>query len=55
MSIIYALVSRSPDVVLSDQSDYTGNFVIISRQILKKIQKNKKVIIEYDRFVIELI
>ncbi len=49
MSIIYALVSKSLDVVLCEHTEYAGNFQQVSRVLMRKIQKNKKFIIDYDR------
>ena len=43
MSFIYALISRDPDIVLCDYSDYTGNFMQIARVVLQKgIKQNAK-------------
>ena len=49
MSIIYALVSRGPDVVLCEHTEYAGNFQQISRMLLRKIKKNIRFSIEYDK------
>jgi len=50
MSIIYALVAKNNDVVLCEHTEYAGNFQQVSRVLLRKIQKNKKFLIEYDRY-----
>ena len=53
MSFIYALISRDPDIVLCDYSDYTGNFMQIARVVLQKgIKQNAKFIIQYDKYKI---
>ena len=56
MSFIYALISRDPDIVLCDYSDYTGNFMQIARVVLHKgIKQNAKFIIQYDKYKIQYI
>lgn len=51
MSIIYCLISKALDVVLCEyiDSDYAGNFQQISRLLLRKIKKNAKFTIDYDK------
>ena len=49
MSIIYALIARSSDVVLCEHTEYAGNFQQISRILLRKIKKGSKYSIEYDK------
>lgn len=49
MSIIYALVAKNQDVVLCEHTEYAGNFQQVSRVLMRKIQKNKKCMIEYDK------
>jgi len=50
MSILYALIARASDVVLCEHTEYAGNFQQISRVLLRKIKKNSKFSIEYDKF-----
>jgi hypothetical protein len=49
MSIIYALIAKSSDVVLVEHTEHTGNFQQISRVLLRKIKKGSKYSIEYDK------
>ena len=49
MSLIYSLIANKNKVVLTEHSEYNGNFSQISRMILAKIQKEGKVIINYDK------
>ena len=49
MSIIFSLISRNSDVVLCEHTDFAGNFQQISRMLLRKIKKNSKFSIEYDK------
>jgi hypothetical protein len=49
MSIIYALIARSSEVVLCEHTEYAGNFQQISRILLRKIKKGTKYSIEYDK------
>jgi hypothetical protein len=49
MSIIYALIARSSDVVLCEHTDYAGNFQQITRVLMRKIKKNMKYSIVYDK------
>lgn len=51
MSIIYALVAKSNDVVLAEHTDYAGNFQQISRVLMRKIKRNSKMVIEYDKYI----
>ena len=37
MSILYSLISKDLGVVLSEYTEYSGNFQQITRMILKKI------------------
>ena len=50
MSILYALISKNLDKVLCDYSEYNGNFQLITRKLLPKVQPNKKFTIEYDNY-----
>ncbi len=49
MSILYALIAKSGDVVLCEHTEYAGNFQQISRVLLRKIKKSSKFSIEYDK------
>jgi hypothetical protein len=49
MSIIYAFIAKKTDVVLCEHTEFTGNFQSISRVILRKLKKNSKYSIEYDK------
>lgn len=49
MSILYALIAKEPDVVLCEYTDYSGNFQQITRIILRKIKKESKYTIDYDK------
>jgi hypothetical protein len=49
MSIIYALIARSSDVVLSEYTEFSGNFQQISRIIMRKMKKNSKYTLSYDK------
>ena len=51
MSFIYSLISRNSDVVLCEYTEYAGNFQQISRMLLRKIKKNSKYSIEYDKYL----
>ena len=50
MSIVYTLIARSNKIVLTDYTEYSGNFQQISVVLLKKIKKNIRCTIEYNRF-----
>lgn len=45
MSIFYALIAKNYDLILSEYTDYTGNFQQITRMLLYKIKMNIKNII----------
>ena len=49
MSFIYSLIANKNKVVLAEHSEYNGNFSQISRLILAKIEKDGKIIINYDK------
>ena len=51
MSIIYALVAKSNDIVLAEHTEYAGNFQQISRVLMRKIKRNTKMTIEYDKYI----
>ena len=40
MSIFYALIAKNFDLILTEYTDYTGNFQQITRMLLYKIKKN---------------
>ena len=42
MSIFYALIAKNYDLILSEYTDYTGNFQQITRMLLYKIKMNIK-------------
>jgi hypothetical protein len=48
MSIIYTLVARGNKIILTDYTEWSGNFQQISLIILNKIKKDKKCSIDYD-------
>jgi hypothetical protein len=48
MSIIYTLISRDTDKILSEYSEYHGNFEQISRHLLKRVQKDNTATFSYD-------
>jgi hypothetical protein len=49
MSIIYTLIARAGRIILTDYTEYSGNFQQISLMILGKLKKNIKGEIEYDK------
>jgi hypothetical protein len=51
MSIILSLVSREPDIVLSEYTDCSGNFQVLARSLLKKVEKNKKVVADSKKYL----
>ena len=56
MSIYYGLIAKSPDIVLSEYSDYHGNFMQIIRVLLRKIPKKECLLeISYDNYIFSLI
>lgn len=50
MSIIYCLVARNSNIVLSEYTEHQGNFQQISRIILRKLSKETKLTIDYNNF-----
>jgi hypothetical protein len=50
MSIILSLIAKFPDVVLSEYSDFTGNFHQITRVILQKLKPDCKYLFEYGKY-----
>lgn len=62
MSIFYALIAKNYDLILSEYTEYTGNFQQITRMLLYKIkininksnnsEKGKITIIQYDNYLI---
>lgn len=50
MSIIYSLVSRSYDVVLSEHTEFAGNFQQITRLLMRRMLRNGCSFINYDKY-----
>ena len=48
MTIIYSLVARGNDCVLSEYSGASGNFPQITRNLLKKIKPNTRLSYSYN-------
>lgn len=48
MPIIYTLIARANKIILSDFTEYSGNFQQISLVILNKVNKEKKCTINYN-------
>lgn len=48
MSIIYSLIARGKDAVLVEYMTASGNFPQITRNLLKKVQRNAKYSFMYD-------
>lgn len=48
MSYIYALVARSKKIILTEYTEFTGNFPQISRIILNKVKSNKRCSLTYN-------
>lgn len=46
MSIVYTLISKG-DRVLAEYTDYQGNFEQVSRNLLKKTEKDKRATFSY--------
>lgn len=51
MAIIYALIARSKKVILTEYTEYSGNFSQITLMILEKLEPNKMLVIDYDKFI----
>ena len=47
MSIFYTLVTKS-EKIISENSEYVGNFEQISRDLIKKIKINTRGCLQYD-------
>jgi hypothetical protein len=47
MSIVYTLIAKNNNQVLCEYSDYSGNFELISRNLLKKVQKESRATFAY--------
>jgi hypothetical protein len=48
ISIIYTLIARGGKIVLTDYTEYSGNFQQISLVMLNKIKRNSKCEIKYN-------
>ena len=49
MSFIYSLIANDKKIILADNTEYNGNFSQIIRLLLDKIEKEGKVIMNYDK------
>jgi len=47
MSIVYTLICKNNDKVLCEYTEFQGNFEQISRNLLKKVQKDKRATFSY--------
>ena len=47
MSFIYSIIARSKKIILTEYTEYTGNFPQISLTILNKAKSNKKCSVSY--------
>lgn len=53
MSLICSLIARNKDIVLSEKTEFSGNFQQIMRIVLQKqVKENFKSIIQYDNYKI---
>jgi hypothetical protein len=48
MSFIYSIIARSKKIILTEYTEFTGNFPQISLTILNKAKSNKKCSISYN-------
>ena len=48
MSLIYSLISKGTDKILTDYTDMQGNFETISRTLLKSAKANFKATFSYE-------
>ena len=56
MSLFYALIARSNEIVLCEYTEISGNFPQITRSIIKKIKRNTRSSYTYkDKFVFHYI
>ena len=42
MSILYTLIAKDRDTVLSEYTEFSGNFQQLSRQLMLKLKPNSK-------------
>ena len=47
LSIVYAVIARSRKIILTDYTEYSGNFQQATLKILSKIQKDSVCEIDY--------
>ncbi len=47
MSIVYTLISKGPEKILCEYTEYQGNFEQISRSLLKKVVKDSRATFSY--------
>lgn len=47
MSLIYSVVAKG-EIILSEYTDYRGNFEQVSLGLLKKVQKNTRAVFSYE-------
>lgn len=53
--IIYCFVSRNKKIILSDSTEYTGNFQQVSLFVIDKIQDNTYTIVIYENYLFYII
>jgi hypothetical protein len=55
MSILYALVAKDRDIVLSEYTEFSGNFQQLIRQLMLKLRPNARQTFENGQEYIPLI
>lgn len=50
LRIIYSLIARGRKMILADYTDYTGNFQQIGLLVLKKLKKDNRCELVYDKY-----
>jgi len=49
MALIYTLISYGIDKVLTDYTEYQGNFETISQSLIKNVQPNHRATFSYEK------
>ena len=52
LQIIYSVVARNRKIILTDYTEYSGNFQQATLKILSKVEKNTKREIEYPPYTV---
>ena len=49
MSLIYTLISKGPKIILTDYTEYTGNFETMTQGLIQNVQIDHRATFRYEQ------